>query len=62
MATRLGGDVFRWSTRRAQGRSGEWAGRLSTRLGLDKLQLTVFVNRRIRSISFGVSDLNGVAY
>jgi hypothetical protein len=41
---------------------GQWAGRLSTRLVLDKLQLTVLVNRRIRSISFGVSDLNGVAY
>jgi hypothetical protein len=26
------------------------------------LQLTVLVNRRIRSISFGVSDLNGIAY
>lgn len=43
------------------GRS-RWAGRLSARFVLDKVQVTVLVNRDVRSVSFGVSDLNGMAY
>lgn len=39
-----------------------YAFRLSTRLIADKIMVTFLANSKMRSVSFGISDLNGIAY